>query len=162
MKDSFGYDVPQVAWILVLMAFVMASIQGGAIRRLVTRFGERSLVVFGVTLMGVSFAAIPWPHVVGVLLVPLLGSAVGRAVSQPSLLGLVSFQTTHSTRGAVMGVFQASASAARVVGPLAAGALYDWEHPAPFLLAGLLMVAALGTTKALGMRPEGLDEGKPA
>ena len=161
MKDSFGYDVPQVAWILVLMALVMASIQGGAIRRLVTRFGERNLVIFGVTLMGVSFATMPWPRVVGVLLVPLLGSAVGRAVSQPSLLGLVSFQTTHTTRGAVMGVFQASASAARVVGPLAAGALYDWKHSAPFLLASLLMIVALGTTNALGMRREALDEGKP-
>jgi MFS family permease len=97
-----------------------------------------------------------------VLLVPLIGSAVGRATSQPSLLGLVSFQTTHATRGAVMGVFQASASTARVVGPLAAGALYDWQHPAPFLLASLLMVAALGTTNALGMHREALDEGKPA
>jgi predicted MFS family arabinose efflux permease len=157
MKDSFGYDVPQVAWILVLMAFVMASIQGGAIRRLVARHGEMRLVFFGITLMGVSFATIPWPGALGILLVPLVGSAVGRAVSHPSLLGLVSFEATHATRGAVMGVFQASASAARVVGPLAAGALYDWERTAPFMLAGLLMVVALGTASALRQRPAELD-----
>jgi len=162
MKDTFGYDVPQVAWILVLMALVMASIQGGAIRRLAARFGETTLVVFGVALMGVCFAAMPWPGAVGLLLLPLVGSAMGRAVSQPSMLGLVSFETTHTTRGAVMGVFQASASAARVVGPLAAGALYDWERPAPFLLASLLMAFALATANALRRRPASVVQGERA
>jgi hypothetical protein len=34
-----------------------------------------------------------------------------------------------------MGAFQASASLARVVGPLVAGLLYDWSLAAPFFLA---------------------------
>jgi MFS family permease len=145
MKDTFGYDVAQVAWVLVGMALVMAGIQGGGIRRLVERHGERSLLRFGVALMAISFFALPFPATVGLLLVPLLGCAVGRAVSQPSMLGMVSFEATAANRGAVMGTFQASASWARVLGPLAAGALYDWNHPAPFWLAAALLVIALAT-----------------
>ena len=155
MKDTFGYDAREFAGILVLMAFVMVAIQGGAIRRLVARYGEKTLLLFGVSLMVLAFFAIPWPGSVGILLVPLVLSAVGRAVSQPSMLGMVSFEATPTTLGTVMGTFQASASAARVLGPLAAGALYDRHHPAPFLLAGALLVVALGTAIVLPRhRPE--------
>jgi DHA1 family tetracycline resistance protein-like MFS transporter len=133
----------------VLMAVVMAGIQGGAIRRLVARHGEKTLLLSGVSLMALAFLAMPWPGSVGILLVPLVLSGVGRAVSQPSMLGMVSFEATPANRGAVMGTFQASASAARVLGPLAAGALYDQHHRAPFLLAGALLVVALGMATVL-------------
>lgn len=145
MKDTFGYDVAQVAWILVGMAVVMAGIQGGGTRRLVARHGEKSLLLFGVGLMALSFLTLPLPGTVGFLLIPLLGCAVGRAVSQPSMMGLVSFESTAANRGAVMGTFQSSASWARVLGPLLAGALYDWHHPSPFWFAAALLVIALGT-----------------
>jgi multidrug resistance protein len=159
MKDTFGYDARGFAAILVLMAFVMVAIQGGAIRRLVARYGEKTLMLFGVSLMAPAFFAIPWPGSVGILLVPLVLSAVGRAVSQPSMLGMVSFEATPANRGTVMGTFQASASVARVLGPLAAGALYDRHPPAPFLLAGALLVVALGTAAFLPRhRPGGGDE----
>jgi DHA1 family tetracycline resistance protein-like MFS transporter len=159
MKDTFGYDARGFAAILVLMAFVMVAIQGGAIRRLVARYGEKTLMLFGVSLMAPAFFAIPWPGSVGILLVPLVLSAVGRAVSQPSMLGMVSFEATPANRGTVMGTFQASASVARVLGPLAAGALYDRHPPAPFLLAGALLVVALGTATFLPRhRPEGDEE----
>jgi len=158
LKHSFGYDARGFAAILVLMAFVMVAIQGGAIRRLVARYGEKTLLLFGVSLMALSFFAIPWPGSVGILLVPLVLSAAGRAVSQPSMLGMVSFEATPANRGAVMGSFQASASVARVLGPLAAGALYDQHHPAPFLLAGVLLVLALGTATVLPRHRPGEDE----
>ena len=32
-----------------------------------------------------------------------------------------------------------------VLGPVAAGAIYDWHHPGPFLLSGLLLLIALAT-----------------
>jgi len=149
MKNRFDYDVLGVTGILIAMALVMAGIQGGGMRPLVARFGEKSLLVGGIALMALSFAIVPWAPVVGLLMVPLLGSAIGRAVSQPSLMGLASFEASASNRGAVMGTFQSSASLARVLGPLAAGALYDRAEAAPFLLASALLLAALATTTAL-------------
>jgi len=160
LKHNFGYDARGFAAILVLMAFVMVAIQGGAIRRLVARYGEKTLLLFGVSLMTLAFFAIPWPGSVGILLVPLVLSAAGRAVSQPSMLGMVSFEATPANRGAVMGTFQASASVARVLGPLAAGALYDRHHPAPFLLAGALLAVALFTAIGLPRHRPGGDESR--
>jgi multidrug resistance protein len=160
LKDTFGVDARGFAAILVLMAFVMVAIQGGAIRRLVARYGEKTLLLFGVALMTLAFFSIPWPGSVGILLVPLVLSAVGRGVSQPSILGMVSFEATPANRGAVMGTFQASASVARVLGPLAAGALYDRHHPAPFLLAGALLAIALLTAIGLPRHRPGGDESR--
>jgi MFS family permease len=155
MKHTFDYGVLGFTGVLVLMAFVMVAIQGGAIRGLVARYGEKRLLLFGVALMSVSFAAVPWPPAVALLLIPLIGCAAGRAVSQPSMLGLVSFQATSSNRGSVMGTFQASASVARVIGPLAAGAIYDQSHTAPFLLAsGLLVGAFVLASKLPQLQPD--------
>jgi MFS family permease len=73
---------------------------------------------------------------------------------------MVSFEATPANRGVVMGTFQASASVARVLGPLAAGALYDRHHPAPFLLAGALLAIALLTAIGLPRHRPGGDESR--
>jgi DHA1 family tetracycline resistance protein-like MFS transporter len=149
MMSRFDYGVLGVTVILIVMAFVMVGIQGGGIRPLVARYGEKTLLVVGIALMAVSFAIVPWAPIVGLLMLPLVGSAIGRAISQPAMMGLASFQASAANRGAVMGTFQSSASLARVFGPLAAGALYDQSDAAPFLLASALLLVALATTAAL-------------
>jgi MFS family permease len=143
MITRFSYSMLEVTPIMFLMAFVMAGIQGGGIKPLAQRFGERKLLLGGVTLMAAAFLAVPAPASVGLLLVPLVLSAVGRAVSQPSMLSMVSFEATPETRGAVMGRFQSAASAARTIGPLVAGVLFDWQMGLPFWFAGILMLIAI-------------------
>jgi hypothetical protein len=55
-----------------------------------------------------------------------------------------------------MGTFQASASLARVLGPLAAGWLYDRQLGAPFWLAGVLLVAVAVQARGLPSRDPAL------
>ncbi len=143
MMDRFAFDAIHVAYILTVMALVMVIIQGGMIRMLADRFGERRLLAFGVVLLGVAFFFVPKMPSVWVLLIPLLTSSVGRGLSQPALLSLVSKTAGSHRRGAVMGTFQAAASFGRVIGPVMAGFLYDHWQGGPFYFAGALMVAVL-------------------
>ena len=136
MIGRFNYDARGVAWILVAMALVMALIQGGGMRSLAKRFGERSLLLAGLFLMAIAFPIIPQMNSIAWLMIPLMISAVGRAIAQPPLMSMVSMRADENARGRVMGVFQSSASLARVIGPIAAGALYDFRAPTPFYLAG--------------------------
>ena len=152
LLDRFGYDARQVAWILVAMAVLMGGVQGGGMKALAARFSERTLVIAGCALLAGSFALLPAMPTIAWLLVPLAVSAVGRAVVQPSLLGMTSIAAAVSERGAVMGAFQSSASLARVVGPLAAGLLYDAAVPGPFALASALLVATILLARALPAR----------
>ena len=143
MLFRFDYSAFQVAPIMFLMALVMMGVQGGGIRPLAKRYGEQRLLLVGVVLMAAAFFAVPSPTTVGVLLIPLVVSALGRAISQPSMLSMVSLESTNATRGAVMGGFQSAASAARTVGPLVAGVLFDWHIGLPFWFAGALMLVAI-------------------
>jgi MFS family permease len=153
MIDTFNYQARQVAYILVMMALIMAAVQGGAIRRLVARFGERRLILGGSALLAVSLAAVPWMPTVGLLLIPLAVASVGRALVYPSMLGLVSVAAAAEKRGLVMGAFQSAASLARVLGPLVAGALYDAHVLSPFTLAGALMVLVIAISAGLTRAP---------
>jgi DHA1 family tetracycline resistance protein-like MFS transporter len=143
MLDRFDFGARQVALVLVAMAVVMAGIQGGGMRRLVARYGEAKLVLFGLVLMSIAFALIPLTDHVGILMIPLMGAAVGRAVAQPPMMGLISLAAPAGERGSVMGVFQSSASLARILGPVTAGLLFDVHRSWPFFLAsGLLLLDA--------------------
>jgi MFS family permease len=144
MADRFSYDARQVAFVLVGMAVVMGGVQGG-MRRIAPRFGEARLVIAGVLPMAFAFAAIPHAPSVAILLVPLALSALGRGIAQPSMMGLVSLAATPATRGQVMGTFQSMASLARVIGPSAAGWLYDRNVAYPFWLAAALVLLVLAT-----------------
>jgi MFS family permease len=154
MLHRFGYDALQVAMILFGMALVMGTIQGGGIRHLSERYGERSLIGRGTALLAVGFAATPLMPSVGWLLVPLTMLAIGRALVQPSLMTLVSFQSTEQARGAVMSTFQSGASLARVFGPLVAGFAYDRLSAAPFAIAATSCIALLAISRGFAVRAE--------
>ncbi|HSA58151.1 MAG TPA: MFS transporter [bacterium] len=141
MMRRFSYDAMHVAYILALMALIMIVIQGGLIRTLTQRYGETLLLLSGSLLLGASFACVPLSPTVALLLLPLGIASVGRGISQPSLLSIVSKKSSPQMRGAVMGTFQASASLGRVIGPVIAGFLFDQGMAFPFYLAGGLMAA---------------------
>jgi MFS family permease len=156
MGDRFGYDAPQVAVVLIAMAVVMGGIQAGGMKRLAARWSERALATAGSLLLAIGFLALPQAASVAVLLVPLALCAVGRAILQPALMSMASLAAPASQRGSVMGTFQASASLARVLGPLAAGWLYDRQLGAPFWLAGVLLVAVAVQARGLPSRDPAL------
>jgi multidrug resistance protein len=146
MMDRFDYDARQVAFVLVAMALVMAMIQGGGMRALAARYGEKTLLVSGLLIMGIAFPTIPYIGSVALLLIPLAGAAVGRAIAQPPMTSLVSMQADPNHRGAVLGAFQSSASLARIFGPVVAGLLYDAWIGGPFYLASALFIVSSAMT----------------
>jgi DHA1 family tetracycline resistance protein-like MFS transporter len=152
MFGKFGYDAAEVAVVLVAMAVVMGGIQGGGMRALSTRYPETGLLAVGSLVLGAAFVFVPFAPTVGLLMIPLFFSAAGRAIAQPSLMSLVSLEANSDNRGAVMGAFQSAGSLARVLGPAAAGALYDLRIFAPFLLAAVLLVGVAWLAKGLPAR----------
>ena len=158
MLHRFGYDARAVAVLLIAMAVLMGGIQGGAMKRLSARWSERTLAIAGSVLLALGFLGLPEAGSVALLLVPLALCAVGRAILQPALMSMASFAAGARERGAAMGTFQASASLARVLGPLAAGWLYDRAAAAPFLFAGALLITVALQARGLPARGGGAFE----
>jgi MFS family permease len=148
MKDLFGWDASQVAWVLVMMGLLAAMIQAKGLRTLASRFGERVLLATGLLWMALAFPVVPHSWSVGLMLVSLAIAAVGRAISQSPMVSLVSMRTARDTRGATMGMFQSAASLGRVIGPMMAGVFYDASMSFPFYFAGALF----GTSFVLTLR----------
>lgn len=146
MMHRFGYGPLGVAMVMLGMAILMGGIQGGGMKRLSERYRERSLVLTGLALMTAAYVFIPVPHSVAWLLVPLGIAAIGRGISQPPMMSLVSLAADEGSRGLVMGVFQSTASAARIVGPIAAGLLYDLDAAFPFWTAAVLTATGVALT----------------
>jgi MFS transporter, DHA1 family, tetracycline resistance protein len=152
MAHRFGYDELGVALVMLAMAIVMGGIQGGGMKRLAARFQERRLVLAGLVLMTLAFAAMPLPGSVAWLMLPLALAAIGRALAQPPMMSLVSLFSDEGSRGIVLGVFQSSASAARVVGPVVAGLLYDADAAFPYFAAAALTGIAFVLARAVRER----------
>ena len=123
-------------------------------RALAARYQERGLVLAGGLLMAAAFVWVPFAPTVALLLIPLLVSAVGRAILQAPLMSLISMQARPDNRGVVMGAFQSAAAFARIGGPIAAGWLYQASQPSPFLLAAALLVAVAFLARGMPGRRE--------
>jgi DHA1 family tetracycline resistance protein-like MFS transporter len=146
---KFGYEAHGAGWFLAGMGFVSALLQGGLIGRLSKKYGEARLLPFGFLVMAVSMAAAPFAPDAFVFSICLLGIATGMGISAPCLSSLTSKGAPASTRGAVMGVYQSGSSLARVLGPPAAGLLYDKVAPgSPLLVSGAIVFAGFLLTLA--------------
>jgi MFS family permease len=83
-------------------------------------------------------------------LVPLAGLAVGQGLTTPMLSTLLSRATDADEQGGTLGLGQSFAAAARAVGPIGAGWLYDRSVVAPYAASAAVMVLAaflVGTSR---------------
>jgi MFS transporter, DHA1 family, tetracycline resistance protein len=129
MMFRLGYDAFHNGWVFAFVGIISAIIQGGLIGKLVKRFGEPLLIIVGAVLFSASLFAIPFVTLasgLGVLLGLGAATAIGQALSAPSLSSLASKTASAGEQGGVLGVMQSVASLARAVGPsLAAVLIYS-------------------------------------
>lgn len=144
------------SYLLVAIGVTATIVQGGLIGRLSKAFGERVLIRGGLLGVGVALAglivagyfesyALLFP--VGVLL------ATSTGLATPSLNSLLSRSVSDDVQGAALGLGQASSALGRVLGPAAAGALFEVGINLPFAIGAGMMMLALLVTLSL-RRPE--------
>jgi MFS family permease len=152
--DHLRQAAALTAYFLVLVGITAALVQGVFIGRLVKYFGERRLVQMGTFLMAVSLALIP---VVGNLKVFAIFMALGPVLAlatgftNPSLPSLLSQAVEPGLFGGTLGLGQSLSALGRIVGPSAAGLLFELHHGIPFWVGAVLMVTC--TAVALTLRP---------
>ena len=125
----FGYDATHTGYLFAYVGLIAVVIQGGLIGRLVKRFGELPLVIFGALCFAISLFAVPFVGpAAGGLAGLLVGGGVfsmGNSLATPALTSLASKTAGPSEQGVVLGVTQSVASLARAVGPFLAAVLIN-------------------------------------
>ncbi len=142
-EHRHGLTPSSVGRLFGLIGVVGIVVQGGLIRPLLRRLGERPLVPAGLFILALSLALLA----VAPSGLPLMGAmalvAVGQGISSPSLNALISRAASADEQGAVLGSAQSMSALARVLGPALGGVLFtQFGEPAPFYFASALLVVA--------------------
>jgi MFS transporter, DHA1 family, tetracycline resistance protein len=157
----FGLDVlkwgPTTIGLFMLGVGVLDIIvQGGLVRFLAPRIGEAKVVLIGMIGQAVGYLLLAivashtsiWLFVFGGLLF-----AASEGGTGPALSGLASRSVSPREQGWLMGGIQSMNSAARVIGPLLAGALYSMvgrSAPYWFGLVVIVLILAFGVSALAG------------
>lgn len=140
----------------LLFAYVgfTLSMANGVYRPLSRRLSVYFFLTAGILLMGsgvASLAGITWisrNNILSDFLIPLMMisltiSVVGFAFLTPSAQALISQRADPERQGEILGVNQSCSSLARIFGPIFGLTLYKVDSMAPFIFAGVLVLAML-------------------
>ena len=142
-NDRYGLGLSATAAVFAGIGVVLVGVQAGLVGPVTTRLGESwtlraGLVAncFGLLLLAIDLG---W---VG-LVVSLLLLTCGQGLLTPTLSSAVAGRAGRDT-GVWLGWQQSAGGAARVVGPLAAGALFQWAGMGwPYVVGAVLAAVAL-------------------
>jgi multidrug resistance protein len=150
----FHYDTRQIGLLFAYIGVIMIFVQGGLVRRLVPRFGERNLVIAGTLLMGLGFYLQYVATTRTLLLVAIAIVAVGNGLNTPSLSSLISRAASGDEQGGVLGVSQAAGALARIAGPLFGTFTMAFGTTMPYLTGAIAMFAACAFGAATVRQPK--------
>ncbi|MGE0879631.1 MAG: MFS transporter [Acidimicrobiia bacterium] len=142
-ERRFSLDEAGVAWVFVGVGLALVFVQGAMVPRVVPRIGAAMAVRSGYALdvAGLALLAVAnnWP----VLVLSLALLVVGQGLAGPSLTTLIANRAGNRDRGKALGVQQSFNAASRIVGPAAAGALFEHVSVgAPYAIGSIVMFLA--------------------
>lgn len=147
-QAAFGWEERMVGVSLAVYGISMVAVQGGLIRYVLPRLGERRTLALWLpynafVLICVAFVPYGW---LMLLLTPF--SALG-AIAGPALQGLASRIASDDQQGELQGVLASITAIATIISPIIMTQAFGWGTTegrsfagAPFLVACALMVGA--------------------
>lgn len=155
--ERFHYTPRDNALMFVFVGFVIALVQGGILRRLAPRLGDRRVAMLGLGLLVPGFVLVGYAASPAILYVGLAGMAFGSALATPTLSALASQYAPPEQQGLALGLFRSLSALSRAIGPLLGGLLY-WRFgsESPYVIGAILVLIPLGLATRLPrpVRPE--------
>lgn len=148
MAGDRPFGPKEVGYLYAYSGLLGVIIQGGLLKRLVRRFGERSLMLAGYGCAAAGLAGLAVARPLAALVPVFTVNAFGHSVLRPCLTALVTRRALRSEQGLVLGLTQSLYSVAMIVTPLASGWLIGGGLLSAWALAGAGL-AALGLALTL-------------
>lgn len=153
-SERFALGARQAGYLFAMLGLVSAVFQGGIVRALVPRMGERRLFRYSAVPFAAGLLVIGLATDLRLLLAGLVLLGIGYGGAVPAVLGLLSRAASRERQGGVLGVGQSVGSLARVLGPAMAGALFDVRLAFPYMAGAFLILLALLVSRGIA-QPEG-------
>jgi MFS transporter, DHA1 family, tetracycline resistance protein len=149
-QERFGWSPQMIGVSLALYGTMMAIVQGGLIRLILSWFGEWRTIVFGLAFEVSAFGAmaIVTSGTIALILTPL--AALGAATI-PALTGVMSQMVGDDEQGALQGVMTSAGALSLIVSPMLMTSVFAeftregaliYLPGAPFVVSlGLMLIA---------------------
>ncbi len=152
----FGFGLVETGLMFTYIGVVVAVVQGKAVGPLVARLGERRVMLTGLVVTGAALGLLAVTmHLWALFLVTALLAASGLVF--PTVTSIVSQAAGDADQGGMLGLVASSSGLARIVGPLAAGAMFEIAVPLPYIvgaaLFGVCLVIALRGSGRTALEP---------
>ncbi|HEY7295441.1 MAG TPA: MFS transporter [Dehalococcoidia bacterium] len=160
-QKQWGLGAAGFGLVFTYIGVIVVVVQGGLIGPLRRRYRERTLAAVGATLLAAMLflLAITPNLTLGILV--LTGLGLGQGLVSPTLSTLISRAAGAHEQGGALGLGQSFAAAARGVGPLVAGGLYDLTRSLPYLLGSVLALGAALLLSQAAFSPRAGDTPTP-
>lgn len=139
--QRFGYTPVDITKMMVFIGFILILVQGGIVRRLAPKIGEKATALSGLVLVSIGLAVLSAADTQGSLYAGLGFMAFGSGLSIPTLTSLVSLYAKPEEQGAALGVFRSIGSLGRAIGPITASLIFWWSGSDTLYLVGACIVA---------------------
>ena len=145
-KEKIQLNEIGIGNMFAFIGLATAVVQGLLIGKMVKAFGETNLLLYGIIIVIISFAAVPWVTQSSFIpweLVAFALLALGNGCITPTVISLLSKASDPKEVGQVLGVNQSFSSMARAVGMGMSGLFYGIDFHSPFLISSVMMVGCL-------------------
>lgn len=141
VRQRFEWGPGGLAGVFIYAGLILALVQGGVVRRVAPRYGEKRVAIVGQVLIMPGLILLAIAQSIPVLFAGLTLMSIGSALTIPTLSSLVSLHTSKTQQGAALGRFRSAGALARAIGPLLAGWTY-WRFGAsvPYLAGAALLI----------------------
>jgi DHA1 family tetracycline resistance protein-like MFS transporter len=137
----FAFDASQTGYCFAAFGVLGAIVQGGMIRPIVKRLGDKLTFVAGLTCSVGGLMAAAMAHSVAIFVGALVPLAFGIGFGHPTISSLISKSARADEQGRVQGAASAVESLGRTVGPVwGSASLQRFGEGTPFLSAAACLL----------------------
>ncbi len=147
---KFSWDQKMVGYSLAAVGFAVGAVQGGLIRVIIPKIGQKKSVYIGFILYTIGLILFGFATQTWMMFVFLIPYCLG-GITGPALQGIMSNQVPANAQGEVQGGLTGLVSLTNIIGPLLMTSLLSfftrvggplYFPGAPFIMGALLMILA--------------------
>jgi len=152
IRDRFGLGAEAMGLMFLFMGSAVVLVQAFVLPRAIRLFGEENVMLGGLLVNAAGFLLVIAAVGRATLAAALVVSGSGNQVMRPTNASLIT-KRVGAGRGAAIGVMDSFDSAGRILGPMAASALYAVDPRGPYVAAALILGLAAALLRLRRTRP---------
>ena len=150
-QEKFGWDEKWIGYSLGFVGVMVSIVQGGLIRIIIPKFGQKKSIMIGLSLYVVGFVLFAFASKGWMMFAFIVPYALA-GITGPAIQGIISTKVKADEQGELQGIMTSFMSLASIIGPLLMSYLFAhftsktssiYFPGAPFMMGAVLTCASI-------------------